>query len=82
MLTIMGIKAMDNKWNINGISGTVVKTMASEPRRISKLEIVISMPPGHRIDTKSQKILETVALHCPVSKSLHQDIIQDVKFNW
>jgi len=82
MITIMGIKALDNGWAIEGMEGTVVKIMASQPRRIDTLQIEIIAPDGHGLTEKEQHILEKAALSCPVSKSLHADITQQVIFKW
>ena len=39
MLTIIGIKAENSDFSIENTVAEVTKTMASEPRRISKIEI-------------------------------------------
>jgi len=44
MLTVMGIKARNMGVDMSGTTAEVTKTMASEPRRISKIEIVINFP--------------------------------------
>lgn len=80
MITVMGIKARDLDVNMDGTTATVTKTMAANPRRISKIEIALNFPAG--IDAKSQKILENTGRTCPVMKSLHPDIETIVDFNW
>jgi putative redox protein len=80
MLTVMGIKANSMNIVLDGSIAEVTKTMASNPRRISKIEIVFSLPSG--IESKSQKILENTANSCPVHHSLHPDIEKDITFNW
>ena len=80
MLTTMGIKAQGLKVDLKGATATVTKTMASNPRRISKIEIEIHLPIG--ISEKNQKILENTARTCPVEYSLHPDIERIVVFNW
>lgn len=80
MLTVMGIKARDLKVNLEGTSAAVTKTMASNPRRISKIEVVFSLPAG--VSEKHQTILERTAHTCPVHYSLHPDIEKEVRFNW
>lgn len=80
MLTVMGIKAQNMAVNMDGTTAMVTKTMAADPRRISKIEIILNFPAG--IDEKSQKILENTGRTCPVAQSLHPDIERDIKFNW
>lgn len=80
ILTVMGIKANQMDVAMNGAEAQVTKTMASSPRRISKIEIAISMPQG--FSTKEQKILEHTAHTCPVHYSLHPDIEKVVTFDW
>ena len=81
MITVMGIKARANDWNIDGTELEVTKVMASDPRRISEVHINVKMPKGD-FDEKTQKILENTARTCPVAMSLHPDIKQIILFNW
>ena len=80
MLTVMGIKARDLGVIMDGSTALVTKTMAANPRRISKIEVVLDMPSN--VDGKSQKILENTGKTCPVHYSLHPDIEKVVAFNW
>ena len=80
MITMMGIKARDMQVNIDGTTAMVTKTMAADPRRISKIEVILNFPEG--IDDKSRKILENTARTCPVHYSLHPDIERIITFNW
>ncbi|ASZ14912.1 OsmC family protein [Chitinophaga pendula] len=82
MVTIMGITANQHKWQLEGTKVGVLKLMGTDPRRITQLKVVIDFPTGHNLGEKERKILETAALNCPVAKSIHPDIIQDVTFNW
>ncbi|MBC9930388.1 OsmC family protein [Chitinophaga qingshengii] len=82
MLTIMGIKARDSQWNIEGTKVSVTKIMGTEPRRITGITVVFDMPAGHNLGEKERTILERAAHTCPVAYSLHPDIKQDVTFNW
>lgn len=80
MMTVMGIKARDMEVDMTGTIAEVTKTMAANPRRISKIEIVFSFP--FDADDKTRKILEHTARTCPVHYSLHPDIERDITFNW
>ncbi|MFD2550360.1 OsmC family protein [Bizionia sediminis] len=80
MITVMGIKAQDLGYNMEGTTAHVTKTMAANPRRISKIDIQVSFPKA--ADTKTQKILEQTGRTCPVFYSLHPDIEIHILFNW
>lgn len=81
MVTVMGIAADKRDWNIDGTKAEITKTMASDPRRISQVDIVITMPQQDYSD-EQKRLLEKVAKTCPVAKSLHPDLVQAVEFKW
>lgn len=81
MITIMGIKAAAMDLSIDGTQGDIIKIMASEPRRISEVQVALTMPAGSYSD-KDKKILEAAARACPVAQSVHPDMVQAVTFNW
>lgn len=80
MITVMGIKARDLGVDMEGTTAKVTKTMASNPRRISKIEVILEFP--FEADSKTRKILERTANTCPVYYSLHPDIERDITYNW
>ncbi|MGB3607717.1 MAG: OsmC family protein [Psychroserpens sp.] len=80
ILTIMGIKAEEMNLDITGTAAHVTKTMASGPRRISKIDIVFDLP--FEADEKTRTILERAAVTCPVYYSLNTDIEKNLQFNW
>jgi len=80
ILTTMGIKADTMAIDLSGSTADVTKYMASEPRRISKVEIVFKM--SISVDEKTKKILERIAYTCPVFYSLHPDVEKAITFNW
>jgi len=81
MISIMGIKARDMNLDLKGTEAEVTKVMASDPRRISEVRIVLKFPKNN-FSEKEKTILENAARTCPVAKSIHPDILQDVKFEW
>jgi putative redox protein len=81
MISIMGIAGNTHSIEVRDITAEVVKTMASDPRRVSKIDITIYMPNISYSD-KEKKILTNAALSCPVSKSLHPDIEQNLEIKW
>ena len=54
--------------------------MAGNPRRIA--EIVVKIEFSKPADSKTKTIIEKTALNCPVGKSLHPDIKQNISFMW
>ncbi|MDT0676045.1 OsmC family protein [Autumnicola musiva] len=80
MLTVMGIKAEAMKIDISGATASVNKTMAADPRRISKVEVVIEFT--REFENKEKKILENTARNCPVLHSLHPDMEKNISFHY
>ena len=81
MLTIMGIAAQEHGIDIDGSTCSITKIMASEPRRVSEIQIQFNFPAINYSD-KQKLILERAAKNCPVAKSLHPDLVQNVSFNF
>ena len=81
MMTIMGIKARDMNLNLTGTEAAINKVMASEPRRISEVHVLLKFP-KNSFTEKEKTILENAARTCPVAKSLHPDILQRIEFEW
>lgn len=78
MLTIIGIKASDMDIDIAGTTAEVTKVMAAHPRRVSEIHIIVIF--NRELDDRTQKIFYNTALTCPVAKSIHPDITQNVTF--
>jgi len=81
MLTIMGIAARTHNFNIDGTEVHITKIMASNPRRVSEVIIELFFPEIHYSE-KVKKIIKNAAWTCPVSRSLHPDIKQNIIFNF
>jgi uncharacterized OsmC-like protein len=80
MMTLMGIYAARHAINLKGTTVEVQKEMATEPRRVGKLTVIIQMP--GKIDKTQRAALEKAALTCPVHKSLHPDTQIPVSFQY
>ena len=80
MLTTMGIKAADMKVDITHSRADVTKHMASDPRRVAKIEVYIVLPKN--INEKERLILEKTGTNCPVAKSVHPDIELVLQYDW
>lgn len=80
MYTIMGIKARDHGFDLKDTYAEVTKTMASDPRRISRIEINFILRAEYT--EKQRTILERAANTCPVIYSLHPDIEKVITFSY
>jgi uncharacterized OsmC-like protein len=81
LITTMGIKAETMDLKLDGAKVEVTKVMLSEPRRIGKIVIAVTMP-ALNLDEKTKEILERVGRTCPVERSLHPDMELDISFTW
>ncbi|SFV34368.1 OsmC family protein [Thermoflavifilum thermophilum] len=82
MMTVMGIAAEDKQISLEGTRLDIEKTMAASPRRIVKIRVEIYFPEQLRLSEADRAHLERVARNCPVAKSIHPDIEQDIHFHW
>ncbi|WP_042481875.1 OsmC family protein [Solitalea canadensis] len=80
-MTIMGIVANRENIDLTGTDFSVVKVMGAEPRRISEIQVEFNFP-ELAIDDRQRKLLENAALTCPVAKSLKEELVQSLRFNW
>ena len=78
MMTIIAIAADSRKLDVSGMSGSVEKHMASGPRRVSKLEVQISLPTD--LNSEDRAWLIKRGLACPVHKSVSREMEVEVKF--
>ena len=80
IMTIMAIKARDLNVDFTNSTAQVTKIMQTDPRRISKIELVFNMAVS--VSEKNRLILERVAMNCPVMLSLNPEIDKEITFNW
>jgi uncharacterized OsmC-like protein len=81
MMTTIAIQTRLMGYNLIDSKLTVKKHMSTDPRRISKIEINVFIPKNELSDADKSKIIE-IGLSCPVAKSLHPDLIQDINFQF
>ena len=79
IMTIIGIKAEKKNMQIEGMYGSVEKIMTSNPRRIGRLEIRITLPNNNQISDREWLITE--GCDCPVCHSVSESMEIDIKFN-
>ncbi|MEO8855343.1 MAG: OsmC family protein [Ginsengibacter sp.] len=80
MLTTMGIKASDMNVDLSESKADVTKHMAADPRRVSKIEVSVTLP--SKTGEKERLILERTGNNCPVAKSVHPDIKLILNYHW
>ena len=80
ILTVIGIVSKQIRYDLTNTTSSVKKIMGDNPRRIVEIEVKIKF--SQSTDSKTKSIIEKTALNCPVSKSLHPDIKQNISFVW
>lgn len=78
IMTIVAIRADSKEIDVTGMTGSVEKTMASGPRRVAKLEVVVNLPSG--LDMEDRAWLITEGCNCPVCVSVSESMEVDVTF--
>ena len=78
IMTIVAIRADSKGIDVSSMSGSVEKTMAANPRRVAKLEVVVSLPSDMTIEDRSWLITE--GCNCPVCVSVSETMEVDVTF--
>jgi uncharacterized OsmC-like protein len=82
VVTTMALKASDMNIDLAGTGIALTKHMLSEPRRIGKIEVILSFPASLQVEDKDRIILQRVGDNCPVAKSLHPALEVNIAYNW
>lgn len=82
VVTTMAIKAGGIKVDLSGTGIAVTKHMLSDPRRVGKIDVILSFPGSLQLDDRIRTILEKTGNNCPVAKSLNPDLELNIKYNW
>lgn len=81
MITVMGIKARNMGFDLNGVKIEVEKIMKADPRRVGGINLFFHIPENLKnVDDKTKQILKHTGNTCPVWLSLHPDI--EVNVDW
>jgi uncharacterized OsmC-like protein len=78
MFTMMGIYANKNQLQLGELNCDLQKEMAPNPRRISAITVDVKWKTN--LTQKEIDKLKDIALNCPVAKSLHPEIKQNITF--
>jgi uncharacterized OsmC-like protein len=81
IMTIMGIKAMDNGIDITGTEIEITKIMANDPRRVAEVIMEFHFP-KRNYSEEEKRLIESVAGTSPVPLSVHTNVKQTIRFNW
>lgn len=82
IVTTMALKANDMDIDLSNTRIAVTKHMLSDPRRIGRVDVVLTFAASLQIEEKDKIILQRVGDNCPVMKSLHPDLEVNVEYNW
>lgn len=81
MITVMGIQARKHGFDLTNIKIEVLKTMKSEPRRVSGIDLTFHIPAELvNLEKDKKDLLKRIGENCPVMKSIHPDI--EVNIDW
>lgn len=80
MITLAGIKSQKNGFQLGKIEANVFKTMGIEPRRVVKIKVAFYFDRDYKSSEK--EIIEEAIYNCPVAKSLHPEIVQEIEFHY
>ena len=80
MITVMGIAAGEQEKEFKNSEIHIVKIMGDAPRRVVGIRVELHLPDV--FSPQERQRLERVGLNCPVAKSLHPDLKQEVVFHW
>lgn len=81
MMTIMGIRAQKHGITLEGLEADVIKIMADNPRRITKIIIEFHLQSINASPTQLS-MLKEASITCPVALSLNSAINQEVLFHF
>ena len=82
VVTTMALKANELQIELAGTGIAVTKHMLSDPRRIAKIDVILSIPVAVNASEKDRIILQRTGDNCPVAKSLHPDLMVNIEYHW
>lgn len=80
ILTTMAIVCERDGKDIRGASFKVTKEMNLNPRKIASLKVELKLP--SKIEPDYRNKLEHIALTCPVHRSISDDVLMPISFDW
>ncbi len=80
IVTTMAIYAKNHGFDLGNCTCDVTKIMTPTPRRVGEIIVNLFLEDG--FNEKQRAGLEHAAHACPVTRSLHPDLVQSVTFNY
>ena len=74
MITTMAIRSVEIGIELKGTLVHTTKHMVGNPRRIGKIEVVVTYPAALELTADHFEFLKNVGDNCPVMKSIHEGI--------
>jgi putative redox protein len=81
IITTVDIWAEREQLDLTDTTLDITKTMQASPRLIAQIDITMNFKNKNLTDEQKQKI-EHIAHTCPVAKSLHPDLKQNININY
>jgi uncharacterized OsmC-like protein len=78
ILTTIGIYCQNHGYHLDGATAETTKHMANDPRRIVRIEVQMELQLREKDDAHAREGVLRIVKACPVSRSLHPEIEQDV----
>ena len=82
VLTIMGIHVNAKDYELISADASIQKTMAANPRRVAAIRIDFQLVVSGGASDHALAVLEKVGRACPVARSLHPDLKQELHFSF
>ena len=82
VLTIMGIHVNSKDYDLISANASIQKTMAANPRRVAAIRIDFQVVLSGGASDHDLAVLEKVGRACPVARSLHPELMQELHFSF
>jgi uncharacterized OsmC-like protein len=81
IFTIMGIKAREHGFSIDGATSKTTKVMRNDPRRIQEVQIEFDFS-GQTYSEEEKQILRELTKASPVPRSVSEELIQSISLKF
>lgn len=82
IITTMGIYCQNHGYHLDEARARTFKHMANDPRRIVKIDVILEITLREKEDERAREGLSRITKVCPVARSLHPDIEQNVELTF